>query len=283
VTKRYSGARSLGQSWKSLPLVLSVHGSDVRYHTTTGRGSRFVFRRFLMGRADAVVACSKSLLDDALSIAGGSFKGRGEVIYGGVEPSWLDDSGIPADGDYLLAVGQLRDIKGFDVLIRAFRTVSDHFPAMRLCLAGEGPLRNGLRELAIRLGLEDRVEFKGHLDRPALRTLYRHARLCVIPSFNEGLSLVALEAQALGKAVVASRVGGIPELIDSGANGLLVAPGDPRALAGAIEELLNNPEKARQLGEIGRARVRDRFTWAANGRRYLDLFNLLIDISGLKR
>lgn len=228
-----------------------------------------------MGRADAVVACSQSLLNDALAIGGDLFSGRAEVIYGGVTKNWLAETAPTAESDYLLAVGQLRVIKGFDVLIRAFRAVSRRFPGLRLCLAGEGPLQNGLHELAARLGIEEKVEFKGHLGRSELRDIYRGARMCVIPSFNEGLSLVALEALALGKAVVASRVGGIPELIDSGENGLLVEAGNSRQLADTIMDLLSRPEEALRLGANGRARVLDRFTWEINGRRYRDLFSEL--------
>ena len=148
----------------------------------------------------------------------------------------------------ILCVARLAPEKGIDVLLSAM----ERLPDARLLVAGDGPERNELEASAGK-----NVAFLGFVeDIPAL---LERAALVVVPSRSEGLGLSALEAMAAGKPVVASRIGGLCEVVVHGETGLLVPPGDPEALAEALKSLLADPARARKMGEAGRARVRAEF------------------------
>jgi glycosyltransferase involved in cell wall biosynthesis len=146
----------------------------------------------------------------------------------------------------LVAIGRLIPIKGFDVLLRAFALARAEVPELTLELAGDGPLRDELRppEGATLLG---RVSPVG--------PLLESASVVVVPSRGEGFGMVALEAMERGRAVIASDVGGLPELVVPGETGLVAPPEDAEALARAIVELARDPERARRYGAAGRARM----------------------------
>jgi glycosyltransferase involved in cell wall biosynthesis len=154
---------------------------------------------------------------------------------------------------YLLFVGRLRIRKGVEVLLEALR------PGMRLLIAGDGEHRAALERKAAELGLDSRIRFLGRCDAARVRGLLKGAAALVVPSIYEGMPLVVLEAMESGVPVVASRVSGIPEVVEDGRTGWLVPPEDPRALAAALIEVLERPEEARRRGEEGRRRVDERF------------------------
>jgi glycosyltransferase involved in cell wall biosynthesis len=167
----------------------------------------------------------------------------------------------------VLFAGRLIAHKGADTLIRAFEQVPE--PA-RLVVSGSGPELPRLRRLAERLGLSERIEFKG--DRPAARELYPSARLVVVPSlWPEPFGLVGPEAMAHGLPVIASRVGGIPEWLADGEVGFLFEPGDVQGLADRINRLLFDRPLARRLGQQARARAGSRFTVPGYVDRFLEL------------
>src|SRR5439155_274446 len=157
---------------------------------------------------------------------------RLSVIPNGVEPGvFVDGRARPHPRPYVAAVGRLVPQKGFDVLLEAFARLDA--PEVDLLIAGDGPERRRLEALRERLGLGARVHLLGAVDRATVASLYRGARLVACPSRWEGLPLVCLEAMASGRAVVASRVDGIPDAVGDGETGLLVPPEDPVALAAA--------------------------------------------------
>ncbi len=182
----------------------------------------------------------------------------GEV---GVAPNVTGGLAIPAEDveagaapGYLLFVGRLRIRKGVEVLLEALRGS----PA-RLLIAGDGEHRAALQRKAAELGLGSSVVFLGRCDAPRVRALLRGAAALVVPSTYEGMPLVVLEAMEAGLPVVASRVSGIPEVVEDGRTGWLVPPEDPGALAAALAEVLERPDEARRRGEAGRRRVDERF------------------------
>ena len=259
-------------------VVVSIHGSDMRKEFHTHRFNR-TLTRFLLRRADVLVACSEDLRLYVLDIIGGKPQGRSQVVYGGVEADWLKVSDPdPSDSrqPYLLAVGTLFPVKGFDILIRAFGQLVDRDENLRLRIVGDGPSRDELEQLTKELGLTEQVKFDGNLSHEALRPVYRGATLCLIPSRNEALSLVALEAQAIGLAVVASEIGGLPEIIEHGVNGLLCPVEDVSALSQAMKELINDPSRCHEMGRIGRQLVHDKFTWDINNQKYIEIFSSLV-------
>ncbi|MFL6292708.1 MAG: glycosyltransferase family 4 protein [Thermoanaerobaculia bacterium] len=164
-------------------------------------------------------------------------------VTGGLD---LEPVGTEEPPGYLLFVGRLRIRKGVEVLLEALP------PGARLLIAGDGEHRAALES-------KPGVKFLGRQDAGRVRGLLRGAAALVVPSIYEGMPLVVLEAMAAGVPVVASRVSGIPEVVEDGVTGWLVPPEDPEALAAALAEVLEHPDEARRRGEAGRRRVDERF------------------------
>ncbi len=167
------------------------------------------------------------------------------------------------EGPFLLFVGRLASNKGLLRLLDAFEPLARRDASASLVLVGEdGGMAAAVDARARELGLGGRVRRLGHVaDDRLLAAAYREARAVVLPSDYEAFGLVLLEALAQGTGVVASRVGGIPEVVEDGRTGLLVPPADVRALAAALDRLWSDPTLARRLGETGRAEVVPRYTW----------------------
>ncbi|MEV5721684.1 glycosyltransferase family 4 protein [Amycolatopsis mediterranei] len=153
------------------------------------------------------------------------------------------------DSAHALFVGRLEPVKGVHVLVDAFAAVARRRPGVRLTVVGDGTQRAALEKSVGEHGLAHHVRFTGRLEGPQLAAAYRASSLVAIPSvWPENFPTVALEALGAGRAVVATAVGGIPELVAPGHNGLLVPPRDRTALADALDELLGNPERRRIMG-----------------------------------
>jgi glycosyltransferase involved in cell wall biosynthesis len=171
------------------------------------------------------------------------------------------------------AAGRLSPEKGFEVLIDAAAIVLDRDPSASFVLFGEGPLRESLSRQILARGLKHTFILAGF--RRDLDDFLPHLDLMVLPSFTEGLPNVVLEAFAAGVPVVATEVGGTPEVVKHGVNGLLVRPGDAQALARAICQLLASEQRRREMGQRGRKLVEAQFTFEAQRRWYLQLFRSL--------
>jgi len=170
----------------------------------------------------------------------------------------------------VLGAGRLSPEKGVQVLIAAAKHVIEADPDARFAVFGEGTMRPALQrqiDEADLNGLFVLPGFRGDLDQ-----LMPCADLFVLPSFTEGLPNVVLEAGAAGVPVVATAVGGTPEVVDDGITGYLVPPGDPPSLAERIAQLLADPDRRREMGEAGRDHVQRHFTFEAQAAAYLNLF-----------
>ncbi|MDP3937196.1 MAG: glycosyltransferase [Deltaproteobacteria bacterium] len=186
--------------------------------------------------------------------------------------------GDQIEGPIIGAVAGFRPEKGHDVLIAAMRFLRDAAPAAKLLLLGDGPLRPAVEQSVARQGLSDRVLFGGR--RADVDRILPACDLVVLPSWQEGVPVSALEAMACGLPVVATSVGGTPEVVVDGRTGVLVAPGDARALAFAVLDLLRRPEWARRLGKEGRDCVKSRFDAGEMIRRTVALYGELLDGRG---
>jgi glycosyltransferase involved in cell wall biosynthesis len=166
-----------------------------------------------------------------------------------------------SDGATILCVARQYPRKHIADLLRALPAVRRTVPAARAVLVGDGPEHGALRALAADLGIADAVEFRGAVpgDDDVAR-LYRHADVFCLPSVQEGFGIVFLEAMASGLPVVAARSAAIPEVIPDGQAGLLVAPGNPGALAEALVELLQDPRQRVAFGGFGQEHVRQ-YDW----------------------
>lgn len=173
-------------------------------------------------------------------------------------------------------VGRLVPEKGLDCLLRAWSSL-DLAPTDVLLLAGDGPERAALENLARQLGIAGRVRFLGKADEP--ERILQASDLFVLPSFTEGMPNSLLEAMATGLPCIATRVGGIPDLIANGQNGLLVPPGDPKALAEAMDHVLGDPQGAARLGVEARRTVEGTYSIDRVAERYVALYRELKDSS----
>jgi glycosyltransferase involved in cell wall biosynthesis len=200
--------------------------------------------------------------------------GRVVVVHNGIETSTTVEPSrppeVPEGAPLLLHVGRLAPVKGQRELIEAVARLS-HVDASALLVGKDletgGAYERELRARAAELGVGERVVFAGYRD--DVPALLAAADIFVLPSWVEGLPLTVLEAMAAGRPVVASRVGGTPEVVADGETGILVPPGDVGALAHAVDYLLADPERARRLGESGRRRVEEHFSLAAMSERVL--------------
>ena len=278
-------------AWQSVPVVfacapprrwrleVTVRGSDIREDLILQPKLRPWVRR-LCGRADAATAVSRSLWRQFVR----EFpivRKKGGVIYDGVGREWFKHAGEAPRGDHapvVLYVGRLHREKGVDLLMRAWKLLRPPMPETALWLAGEGEAADDLRALAHRLGISGRLRFLGRVSQADLPSLYRSATLVVIPSISEGLPRVALEAGACGAVCVATRVGGIPEVIDNGVTGFLARPRSPRALADALEHALRlRPKEGQRMGAAAAGRIRCHFDHDQTVAGYEVLFRSLLD------
>lgn len=242
-------------------------------HLPQTRGTRLHLENIGLVAADSVIvnseAVRRELAERGLPIR------RVEVIPNGVDarifqpvPDW------PADGGYVLFVGRLVPQKGVDVLLRAFAVVLRRCPDSRLVIVGDGDLELYFKRVARYLGFPDRVSFHQWQTGSALVELYQQALAVVIPSYYEPFGIVALEAMACGRPVVASRVGGLEEIIQDGTQGYLVASGNHLELARRLVTLILNPDLRARMGRAGREQAM-RFGWERVGEMTLGLYTEL--------
>jgi glycosyltransferase involved in cell wall biosynthesis len=171
------------------------------------------------------------------------------------------------------AAGRLSPEKGFEQLVEAAAQVLREDPAVGFVVFGDGPLKESLTRQVGARGLQSAFVLAGF--RSDLERLLPHLDVAVLSSVTEGLPVVLLEAQAAGVPVVATAVGGIPEVIEDGVNGYLVPPRQPDALAGRILDLLRDEQGRRAMGERGRRKVQAQFTFEAQSVQYQQLFERL--------
>jgi len=223
----------------------------------TKRSQNLIFR-MLSRRVRAFGGVSRSVCT-ATEAELGLRPGSVRLLYNGVPPVSEASGGPPPGGTpterfAIGAVGRLVPEKGFDVLIRAVAGL----PGAELVLMGDGPERAGLEELGRELGLQDRMTFTGWVEPPWVAR--QRCDVLAIPSRVEGFGLVAVEALLAGIPVVASRVGGLTEVVEDGETGLLVPSDDPEALASALRELEVDSALRAELAERGQADARRRFS-----------------------
>jgi glycosyltransferase involved in cell wall biosynthesis len=214
--------------------------------------------RFVFDRVDRIIAVSADLAEKARQM--GADETRLQVIRNGVDVAQFTPLFTPP-GSEIVWVGRMVPVKGLEYLIQAMPTVFRAVPEARLILVGDGPLRPALQSQVEELGITDVVRFVGLTHHSRVIEYLQSASMLVLPSLSEGCPLVVLEAFAAGTPVVASRVGGVPEVVAEGESGLLVSPADPAALAEAIIELLTDSQKRERFARAGRSRVERELSW----------------------
>lgn len=243
-------------SLSSKPLVTTMHGSDVRLARRSA-WAPVLFRR-VMARSSAVTAVSSYLASEAKSMAAG--------LNVAVEPMPVNVelfsplAGATAGSrspDRFLFVGRLNEQKGIALLLQALAASGS---GASLDVVGDGDGRAALESIARTLGVAARVRWLGAQSQEQLVPLYRAATAVVIPSEDEGLGLVAVEAQLCETPVIAFRSGGLPDVVSDGVTGLLTPPGDVGALAAAMDAVLARDDRGASLGKAGRDAALARFS-----------------------
>jgi phosphatidyl-myo-inositol dimannoside synthase len=270
-----------------LPLVLSLHGSDMAVSERSrpiGRAARWCFER-----AASVTAPSEDLLDRARRLGA-----RGileHVPYGVDADSFAADPsagerararlGLAPDETVVVAVGRFVRVKGFEYLIDAYARARADAPNLRLVLVGDGDIREELEGRARMSPDGGDIVFTGMVPPSDVAASLAAADIVAVPSvrhagFVDGLPNVALEAMAAGKPLVATSVGGLPQLVHAGETGLLVEEKDSEALAGALVTLAGDPALRARMGEAARSVVRDSLTWTALAERLTSVYERVV-------
>ena len=221
--------------------------------------------RLMSGLPDAVFAVSELVRRHCIEVDRID-PARVQTIYNGLNLDDWDTSARvhPADESHVTTAGNIRRVKGHDIFIKAAAALVPHFPNTSFSIAGgilEPDYFEELQSLVRDLNLADRFHFLGGVTN--LREHLSGADIFVLPSRSEGFSNAIVEAMAASLPVVATNVGGNAEAVQDGVSGFIVPPGEPQALAAAIEQLLADPSRAKSMGDAGKLRVADRFTTEA--------------------
>ena len=254
-------------------IVLSFHGSDVRKIDATSPAWRLI-----ASQTDAITACSASLAErvKALGLFG---QVPISVVYNGIDSEHFQaesgDSGVAAGTRFILNIGNYVPGKAQDVLIKAFAGIADSMPDLKLVFAGGSAENdrwlNGLRQLASELNISDRVYFFESIPQRQVADLMRQAICLAHAALDEAFGLVVIEAGACKLPVVATRVGGIPEIISSPEFGWLYEAGDVAGLAEALTAVLHGPQDASRRADKLLQRVQRQFSVGATASGYLNV------------
>jgi phosphatidylinositol alpha-1,6-mannosyltransferase len=267
-------------------IVCAAHGRELLFNPappSSGLDTEYErLRHFLLRQVDTVLPVSHYTAE--LLYDRGVPSSRVHVVPNGTDPErFRPQDGTPvrerlglSDQPLLLTVGRLVPRKGIDTVLRALPTIAERCPDVAYVVAGSGPDRSRLEELADQLGVRDRVRFVGDVDHDRLPLYYSAADLFVMPAREdppdvEGFGLVFLEANACGTPVIGARSGGIPDAIRDGETGLLVPPNDPEAFADAAVRVLTDLDLAETLGRQGRHRAVNEASWDHIAARIHDL------------
>lgn len=253
-------------SLSHVPLLTTMHGSDVRLARTVGV-AKPLFRHVLQHSA-AITTVSRFLADEVQKLSSGT---RPVVAPMPVATSLFSPKGAREKGR-LLFVGRLNAQKGLEHLLHALAEMS---AVTTLDVVGDGPARVALEGIAAERGVAGRVRWHGQLRQPDLAALYQRASALVVPSTDEGLGMVAIEALLCETPVVAFDSGGLRDIIQHEKTGILVAAGDRKALARAVDSLIGSETRAADLGKAGRLYALAAFAPESSARKYADIYRQL--------
>ena len=251
------------------PTLISLHGLGPELPQQTPLTEQ------LLTSGEWVAAVSDAILKQVRDFLP-SITPRSSVVHNGLDVPALPPAPLNFNHPVLLCLGRLTSEKGFDTAVAAFAMVAKHVPRARLIIAGDGPERPSLEDAVRALGLEAAVEFSGWIPPDSVPALMNDATLVLVPSRYEAFGLTALEAAQMARPVVATRVGGLPEVVVDGETGLLVEPDDPVALARAIVTLLQDRERTHQLGQAARERAQHAFSLERCVDDYESLYHKLV-------
>jgi glycosyltransferase involved in cell wall biosynthesis len=260
-----------------VPVVLHVHSGSFFEHGGAQGGLLAKIQgravRWALESADGVVALTAGW---ERSLAGRGRLRRSTVIPNAPDLTAVTPARASESDELILFLGHLYRDKGVYELLEAFATLRATRPSLRLVLAGEGSEAEALRAQAQRLGLDGAVELPGWVDPSAKVDLLARAACFVLPSYREGLPLALLEAMVVGAPIVATPVGGVPDVVQDGRHALLVPPTDVDALVLAIGRLLDEPRVAERLARAAQERALAEYTPDALAERVGTLYRTVL-------
>jgi len=250
-------------------IVHTYHGHVLEGYFGAAKSRLYLeLERALARVSDRLIGVSEATVDDLVRLGvaprerftvlplGLDLGPLAEPDDGGLREGTRGELGVAPEEVLLVFVGRVVPIKRLDVLLRALAQAGGSGPRLKLALVGDGEERSGLEELAGELGIERDMLFLGY--RRELRPLFAAADVAVLSSDNEGTPVSLIEAGAAGLPAVATDVGGVGEVVGE-ETGILVPPGDPSALAGALRQMADDPERRRTYGRAARSRVTERY------------------------
>ncbi|MCC6726184.1 MAG: glycosyltransferase family 4 protein [Saprospiraceae bacterium] len=266
-----------------VPVVNTLHGlTGIEYQKSVGRNNatfdtrlhRLMATRmedFSLRNADALIAVSGEMREE-IAQRNPDFLNKTTIIYNGVDvPEALPI--VAPDPNLLLFVGRLTAIKGVTQLVEAMRKLPEN---LKLIMVGDGEAKPELERLIAKHRLGKRIRLVGAQDSKQVAAWISRCSALVLPSFHETQGIVLLEANALGRPVVANAVGGVTEVVQDGKNGLLIPNNSPDEIAKAVRHLLDDPEAAARMGRWGREFVRDKFAWEQIAEQTEQLYQRLL-------
>ena len=247
----------------------------VTMHTLpTNREGKLNLLRQTLSAADWVSAVSLKMLTEVRQIVP-EIAQLSSVIYNGLKSPRLKPEPVSFEPIKILCVGRLVELKGFDLALTALASLLVAFPNTSLTIAGDGVARANLERQAADLNLGEAVEFTGWVAPEKIPELINSASVVVVPSRMDSLPVVAQQAAQLARPIVATRVGGLPEIVSHGQTGLLVEPEDSDGLVEAITFLLQHPDMARSMGLAAQRRMEEVFGWQQFVDEYDNLYHKL--------
>ncbi|MHB1653252.1 MAG: glycosyltransferase [Desulfitobacteriaceae bacterium] len=246
------------------PLIISAWGSDIFSFPRKSFLHRALLK-WTLRQAEVLCSTSKVMAEEMKRYVE---PGRSiEIIPFGVDVErFAPPEEVNQAAPVVFGVAKyLQPVYGLDILIKAFAELERRLPGRALLrIAGDGPERRKLNNLAKRLGVEGRVEWPGLIPNREVAQFYQGLDVVVVPSRQESFGVTAVEGSACARPIIASKVGGLPEVVLDQETGLLVTPGDVEELASAMEFLVNYPEERLRLGEAGRKFVLEHYSWLDN-------------------
>lgn len=273
-----------------VPLVVTYHadaqesGGNLIRNWAQKVYNKSLLKNVLDG-ADVIITTSNSYIDESKFL--GDYRDKIEVIPNGInleefniklsKEECRNKLGLPHDKKIILFFGNIVAYKGPRILLKAFSKVKSHFKDVKLVFAGRGEMQEELTKLSVELGIKDDVLFTGYVDEKLKPFYYRSADIFCLPSITmaEAFGIVNLEAMACGIPVVSSKLGGIPDVVHDKKTGLLVKPGDKKALEEALTFLLENEDVSLRIGYNGKRKVKE-YSWKKIAGKTEEIYGRLI-------
>jgi len=276
-------ASKVAEKYKK-PFILTQHNTFIDYQSWLNiveHANDWTVGRVVLKGSDRVITVSRKTMEYVLKL--GADMSKTSVMHNGVDTNFFhpmnreesrDKLGLPKNKTLILTIRRLVYKNGLDTFIESASLLTRDYPDLLFIVIGKGPNRKLVEKRVRKLGIDDNIRLAGFVPEKLLPLYYNAADYFVIPSSSgEGLPLVLLEAMACGLPVIATTVGGTPEIIEDMRNGVLVPPRNPKALAKTISKLLSNKELGLAIGKEARNTVEDKFTWEENVRRLQNVYD----------